>query len=81
MRKILLILSLFAFNIVVLLPDSDYFIGAYDPQHWAGITFSSKDKQGFGIFLIMKKIIYSEGVMTIIFILFQNQVERKMTLR
>lgn len=55
MKKILLILSLFAFNIVVLLSDSDYFIGAYDPQHWAGITFSSKDKQGFGIFLEIEK--------------------------
>jgi len=34
---------------------SKIFIGAYDPQHWAGLVFYTFDKEGFGIYLEIEK--------------------------
>jgi hypothetical protein len=47
--RILLPLALAA--MVSLLPASDAFIGAYDAEHWAGLTMSTTAREGFGFFL------------------------------
>ena len=53
MKKITIILIILVFFFVFL--KSEYFIGAYDPQNWAGLVFYTQDKEGFGIYLEIEK--------------------------
>lgn len=52
MRKILLPALL---AMVSLLPAATTFIGAFDAEHWAGLTMSTMDREGFGFYLEIEK--------------------------
>lgn len=51
--RLLLLLTLMA--VVSTLAAADSFIGAYDAEHWAGLTMTTPAKEGFGFFLEIEK--------------------------
>lgn len=56
MSKKLFLTHFLAFHIFTFsLAAKQFFIGGHDPTHWAGITMSTSDRQGFGIFLGIEK--------------------------
>jgi len=54
-KKIVILICVWFAIHFVLEGAAPYFIGAYQAEHWAGLTLSSGEKNGFGFFLELEK--------------------------